>query len=221
MMDISRLVEADKEVTLLLNSFHSSYFDSFFSIFTQTWSWVPLVIVLVAVMYRQWGARSLYVLLFIGLGILIADQVASSVIKPMVQRWRPSRDPLLAEVIHTVNGYRGGKYGFVSSHAANAFAVMTLTTMIFKEWRYGVTLGVWAVAMSYSRVYLGVHYVGDVVCGGALGVIVGVMLYGVWRVMSGYERFRLPKGKLEGRYGAAVCAAVVTSVCVIGLIAWW
>jgi undecaprenyl-diphosphatase len=98
-------------------------------------------------------------------------------LKPLVARLRPTHNPEIADLIHTVNGYRGGRYGFVSSHAANAATFVTFTALIFRNRYYSILLSLWAFLTAYSRVYLGVHYVGDVLCGALIGVLVGMGVY--------------------------------------------
>ena len=165
------LLELDKIFTLAINSCHSSFFDNFFYIYTQTWTWIP------GWMWRKWGVRSLYVVAGIALCILLADQISSSILKPWVARLRPTHNPEIADLIHTVNGYRGGRYGFVSSHAANAATFVTFIALVFRNRFYTILLMLWAFLTAYSRVYLGVHYVGDVVCGALVGVLVGIGVY--------------------------------------------
>ena len=167
----------DTSLTLAINSCHSPFFDNFFYIYTQTWTWIPAILVLLVWMWRKWGVRSLYVVAGIALCILLSDQISSSLLKPLVARLRPTYNPEIADLIHTVNGYRGGRYGFVSSHAANAATFVTFTALIFRNRYYSILLSLLAFLTAYSRVYLGVHYVGDVLCGALIGVLVGMGVY--------------------------------------------
>lgn len=167
----------DTSLTLAINSCHSPFFDNFFYIYTQTWTWIPAILVLLVWMWRKWGVRSLYVVAGIALCILLSDQISSSLLKPLVARLRPTYNPEIADLIHTVNGYRGGRYGFVSSHAANAATFVTFTALVFRNRLYTILLSLWAFLTAYSRVYLGVHYVGDVLCGALIGVLVGMGVY--------------------------------------------
>ena len=169
--------ELDKELTLAINSCHIPFFDNFFYIYTQTWTWLPVLVVLLVWMWRKWGVQSLYVVAGIALCILLADQLSSSLLKPLVARLRPTHNPEISDLIHTVRGYRGGLYGFVSSHAANAFAFAVFTSLVIRNRYYALTIALWAVLSAYSRIYLGVHYVGDVVCGAILGVLVAIVVY--------------------------------------------
>jgi undecaprenyl-diphosphatase len=167
----------DTSLTLAINSCHSPFFDNFFYIYTQTWTWIPAILVLLVWMWRKWGVLSLYVVAGIALCILLSDQISSSLLKPLVARLRPTHNPEIADLIHTVNGYRGGRYGFVSSHAANAATFVTFTALVFRNRYYYILLSLWAFLTAYSRVYLGVHYVGDVFCGALIGVLVGMGVY--------------------------------------------
>jgi undecaprenyl-diphosphatase len=175
------ILDIDKSVTLAINSCHSPFFDNFFYIYTQTWTWIPLIVLMLVWMWRKWGISSLYVVGGIALCILLSDQISSSLLKPLVARLRPTHDPEIADLIHTVCGYRGGLYGFVSSHSANAFTFVVFTSLVIRNYYYVFFITLWAMLTAYSRVYLGVHYVGDVVCGAILGVLVGLLVYGLLR----------------------------------------
>lgn len=175
------LLELDKVITLAINSCHSPFFDNFFYIYTQTRTWLPAILILLIWMWRKWGIRSLYVVAGIALCILLSDQMSSSLLKPLVARLRPTHNPEISDLIHTVNGYRGGLYGFVSSHAANAATFVTFTSLIFRNRIYTISLSLWAFLTAYSRVYLGVHYVGDVLCGAFVGVLMAVLVYVIFK----------------------------------------
>ena len=117
------------------------------------------------------------VLLMILLGIFISDQLSSSIVKPLAARFRPTNDPQLMYLVDIVNNYRGGKYGFFSAHASNTFTVAVFLTLLFRHRRVGVLLLSWAVLNCYTRVYLGVHYVGDILVGTLVGILIGFLIY--------------------------------------------
>ena len=102
------LLELDKVITLAINSCHSPFFDNFFYIYTQTWTWLPAILILLVWLWRKWGIRSLYVVAGIAFCILLSDQISSSLLKPLVARLRPTHNPEISDLIHTVNDYRSG-----------------------------------------------------------------------------------------------------------------
>ena len=172
------LQQFDASIFTTLNSWHALYLDNFMALVTVVATWLPIILMLLFMLYKKKGWRkTLVVILAVAVVILIADQVSASIIKPLVGRLRPSRNPDLQSTIHLVNGYNGGKFGFVSSHAANCFGVAMLLAFLFKNRAFTWFMIAWASLMCYSRIYLGVHYPGDIVCGAILGVATAAILY--------------------------------------------
>lgn len=202
------LIDIDTSCTLAVNQFNSPWFDRFFFSFTQTVVWIPLALLLVFLIYRRWRWNSVWIILFLALAILAADQISSSLIKPVVERFRPSRNPDIAGMVHIVNDYRGGLYGFVSSHAANAAAFVLFTSLVFKRVLYSVSFSLWALLTAYSRVYLGVHYLGDILCGAAVGLAVGGLMY--WLMIK-----VTPFGKSDRTVGIYPLFDIILTVCLI------
>lgn len=145
--------------------------------FSDTWTWSLLLLVVVFVVLRNRPLKeALLIILGIALCVLVADQISSSLIKPWVARFRPTHDPDLMFEIRHIAG-RAGQYGFVSSHAANTFAVATFVSLVFRHRLTTLCLFAWAFVVGYSRIYLGVHFPLDVFCGGMLGIVVGYLVY--------------------------------------------
>ncbi|MBR4405941.1 MAG: phosphatase PAP2 family protein [Bacteroidaceae bacterium] len=121
--------------------------------------------------------QSLVIFILVALLITVADQVASGICKPLFQRFRPTHDPIVGPMIDIVNGYRGGKYGFFSSHASNTFAGATFFALLFRNTRVSVLLFIWATLCTYSRLYLGVHYPTDILTGLTFGILSGYVFH--------------------------------------------
>jgi undecaprenyl-diphosphatase len=211
---IEYLNEIDADALLAVNGLHDMFQDAFWWLLTAKWSSALLLLALAWVLLHQNRRHALLVLAMLVLSILVADQVSSGLIKHLVERLRPTHDPSLESMVHVINGYRGGLYGFVSSHAANSFAVATLIALVMRHRLVTLSMFTWALLQCYSRVYLGVHYPGDILGGIIVGVLAGWL---VWLLMRWIERRRqLPQGHYT-RPDAIVMAASLC-VTVIGLL---
>jgi len=166
------LIVADKQTMLMLNFKGSAMTDQFWYGYSHMNAWTPLIVTAVAsVVYFHPGTWKDKLLLLLSIAILITvlDQVSSSVIKPLTARLRPSHDPSICYLLHYVNDYHGGNFGFVSGHATNIVGITTVLCHIFRNRLTRFTLCLFAVMMCYSRIYLGVHFPGDILCGALLG----------------------------------------------------
>jgi undecaprenyl-diphosphatase len=172
---IEYLNSMDTKLFLFLNGFHNSFFDPVMYWFSDKLIWVPMYVIIAFFIIWKYKMRGVIMLLFVGLVIALCDQTASHLIKNLTQRLRPSHEPSLAGLIHLSKAGPGGLYGFVSSHAANAFGVATFLFFVldsrFRLLKYW--LFVWAALVSYSRIYNGVHYPGDVIVAALLGSLIG------------------------------------------------
>ncbi|MBO5699124.1 MAG: phosphatase PAP2 family protein [Bacteroidaceae bacterium] len=174
------LLNLDTQLTLFFNGSDIAVVDQLAIIATKTITWIPLALVLLYVIGRSNHWKNVcIVVIAIALAITMADQVASGLFKPLVARLRPSHEPSLQGIIDIVNNYRGGRYGFFSSHAANTCAVATLLSLLFKYKPLTVTLYSWTLLNCWTRVYLGVHYVGDLLVGLIWGFCVGIIVYAI------------------------------------------
>ena len=109
--------------------------------------------------------------------VVLCDQISNNIFKDFFERWRPSRDPSISHLVHTVAGYKGGDFGFVSSHATNSFGLAMFSALLIRHWGYGITIFLWAFLNSYSRIYLGVHFPGDIVGGMILGISLALVVF--------------------------------------------
>lgn len=178
------LVTWDKSTLLTLNGLHTVWMDRFMWLMSETLVWLPFFLFFLYVLIRDKQSQSLWLLLTFALLITFTDQIASGVFKPLVERLRPTHDPDLANLVHVVNHYRGGRFGFFSSHAANVFAFAGLSLLLVRHWIYSVLILVWASLIAYSRVYLGVHYPLDVLTGAVFGLLASFGFHYLYSILA-------------------------------------
>ncbi len=182
---IKLILEFDRWLLLLINSHHSLFLDKIMWFASGIANWFPLYIFILLFLIFTYKKQSWLLILLIFPLILISDQLSSEIIKPLVQRLRPSHEAGLENLLHYVNNYHGGAYGFVSSHACNFFAVTTYLSLTASKKIRWLPLIMFPVAslVAYSRIYLGVHYPSDIAAGGLLGIVLG------WLMAKIYYKF--------------------------------
>lgn len=173
------LSDIDARLLLIVNGAHSPFFDSVMWCISGRWIWIPFYAVLAYLLFRRMSwKRASICLVTIGLIILAADQTCATLIRPEIGRLRPANlNNPLSSFVHVVNGYRGGRYGFPSCHAANTFALAVFMSLVIRHKWFTVMMFSWAFIVSYSRMYLGVHYFGDLFCGATIGSLFAVLFY--------------------------------------------
>ncbi len=172
---LQNIIELDKELFLYLNSFHTSFWDTIMLMITRKETWIPLYLSIVYFFIKNYRSKSVLILLFLVLTVVASDQI-SVLIKESVQRLRPVYEPSIEHLVHNVFR-KGGLHGFVSSHAANMFAIFGFTSLIFKNRSYLFLMLFWAVVISYSRIYAGVHYPLDILGGAILGWLIAFVMF--------------------------------------------
>ena len=198
-MDIQQLIEFDQQLLLNWNGSNSLFWDGFMWVATSTYIWTPVAIALLYVIFRNNKLKeALLIIGMIGLVITLADQISSGICKPFFARFRPTQDPDLMYMIDIVNGYRGGRFGFTSSHAANTFAVAVFVSLLMRSWSLSITMILWAALNAYSRIYLGVHYPGDILFGTLTGIGVGVLVYILYHLLK--NKFLLRPQYISNQY---------------------
>lgn len=172
---IEQLKIWDEDLFLWLNSFHTDWLDVINFQLSQTYTWLPFYAILIFFIYKVEQKNSWWVIGGVALTILISDQFTSGFMKPFFERLRPCHDERWDGIIH--NYLRcGGLYGFASSHAANTFGLAAFLNLKMKgKLRLLPWLFLWAAVISYTRIYLGVHYPLDILVGALVGVAAGLI----------------------------------------------
>lgn len=174
---LDTLNQIDTSVFLFFNGMHTLFFDKFMMLFTGRFIWIPMYAAILLVIIKTFGLKKtgIYVIA-IALAITLTDQTCATIIRPVVERLRPSNleNPLSA-LTTVVNDYRGGSYGFPSCHSANSFALAMTLTCIFQYRKLSLFIFIWALINSYTRLYLGVHYPGDLLIGAIIGTCYGFL----------------------------------------------
>ena len=187
---VEKLLHIDTEILLAINGWHAPWADQLMWIISAKTTWIPLYVLLIGLLvwrYRQPASTPIkwlqkvpacvMMIAVIGLAVGAADFIASGILKDLVARPRPTRVPELEGVLHLVNDYRSGQYGFVSSHAANTMACALLFSLIWRNKIATCGLMLWVAMNCYSRMYLGVHYPTDILGGLIVGSLVAVAAY--------------------------------------------
>lgn len=176
---IQFLTDIDTKLFLFLNGLNNNFFDGFMYGASNIPVWIPFYLSVIYIAVRYYKKEVLFIIPVLVLCIVLTDQISSGLIKEWVQRPRPSRVESLSPFIHLVNGYQGGRFGFVSSHAANTFGFALLSSALFRNRFYTITVILWSVLVSYSRIYLGVHYPLDILGGMFVGAFAAYVSYSI------------------------------------------
>ncbi len=176
---MEELIQFDKTLLLMLNGSQSLLIDSLVTTLTNAKTWIPLYLALFYVVVRtNKNMRDiLLVLAGAGLCVLLAGTIDDTIVKPLVARWRPARDPEIGMLVDTVDGYRGGKYGFFSAHASNTFSLAIFFSLLMRHRLFVTFMVTWSLVNCWTRLYLGVHYPGDILVGLCWGALVGYTVY--------------------------------------------
>lgn len=198
MSGLEVLKSFDEELFLFLNGLHADWLDTPMYVLTHAWAWLPVFAWMAWKLWQRGGTPRNFFILLLGVGLTVAasDLTSYRLLKKQIKRYRPTHHLVIGKQVHTVTDfkgqeYRGGLYGFVSSHATNFFGIASyIFIVLYRKRRYS-WLFLWAAFISYTRLYLGVHYPADLLAGGLLGVALG------WIFASFAQRLLAPMAEMN------------------------
>ena len=219
------LLQLDSQLLLLLNWFHTEFWDNTLWITSSTTIWLPMYFMIIYSIVKGQKWQSWITLLAIIILVVLCDRISTDIFKYGFERLRPTHDPELKEVVKTVFGYRGGKFGFVSSHATNTMGLAVFTALLYRRRWYSVFIIIWSLFVGYSRIYLGVHFPGDVLGGFILGAILGFGVYKLYGLilprfvrLTYFNKKGLNRGIAEQFNGAQINQVLFTGILTLTLI---
>lgn len=179
---LEKILDFEREYFFALNGSDSIFWDHVMWLYSGKIVWLPLAaFILLVLTYKVNWRESVLVLLSIVLVVTLCDQFASHLCKPLFSRFRPTHHPDFMDQVKTVFNYRGGRYGFISSHAANAFGFAMYMSLLFRRRPlFIVTIFMWALITAYTRIYLGVHFITDIIPGILSGLFFGTFVYYIY-----------------------------------------
>ncbi|MDR2836905.1 MAG: phosphatase PAP2 family protein [Bacteroidales bacterium] len=166
----------DQSVFLFFNGLHLSFLDPIMKFISSNWFWIPIVLLFIGLYIKYFKKKFWIPIVFTIICFALTDSGATFV-KNSAKRYRPSHNLEIQNQVHVVDNYRGGQYGFFSGHASNSFGLALLTLLFIRKKYYTIIVSVWAIIVSYSRIYVGVHYPLDIFCGFLYGILIATILY--------------------------------------------
>jgi len=181
-MMIDKILPYEEKLFFLINGSHSDFWDNVMWLYSGLKVWLPLaILIIINIIYQKNCKQWLIILLALIFLFTLCDLVSSHIIKPLVARPRPTHFPGIMEHVRILYNYSGGIYGFISGHATNSFGFAMFTALLFRNRLYSIIIFAWAVIMVYSRVYLGVHFISDIVGGMIVGLLIGFIVHKVYK----------------------------------------
>ena len=182
------LNDIDTRLFLFLNGMHSGFGDAVMWQISGKLQWIPLYAFILGLLIYRFRLKALWITLGVVAVIVLCDQASVHLFKNVFERLRPCHEPEIARLVHVVRDHCGGSYGFISSHAANTFGLAVFTGFFVRNRYYWSGMLTWALLVGYSRIYLGVHYPGDILGGAIVGALIAK---GVYLIITSIRRLHL------------------------------
>lgn len=194
---VENILPVERDWFLALNGSDSVFLDNVFWTITGRFIWAPIILLLLVMFFykSRWQEGALLTLFFIVL-FAVCDQVSSGLFKPFFERFRPGNHPDFKDVVDIVNDYRGGGYSFISGHATNSFGLAVFMSLVFRSRWLTIPVFIWAALNTYSRVYLGLHFLSDVAAGAIVGSLLGWLVYELY-AWTRFRFFHVSKSKIH------------------------
>lgn len=203
------LIDLDKDILLFFNGLHNSFIDYTMLFFTLKQSWAIFYMVLIWVIFKKYSKKGFIILLGVAAVIALSDQCCN-IAKYGFERARPAHDPIIGDLVY-IFYKKGGPFGFFSAHAATTFGITAFIFKLLKNRVLHLNMLIWASLVAFSRVWLGLHYPGDIIVGGAVGYLIGDLS---GRLLDIKYRF----APLENLYTKIILSALYGSIAVAILI---
>lgn len=210
---IDRFLPLERNLFFALNGSDSPFLDNLMWTYTRPIVWLPLFLFLIFMMFYKTPYKEAILTLVLFLLVFgISDFVSSSIFKPLFHRFRPTHYPGFEQYVDIVRNYRGGMYGFVSGHACTSFGIAAFISLLFRNKWVTITSILWASINSYSRIYLGVHFISDIVFGAIVGVLIAFLFFELYKWVR-HKCFHVEFSKpLQSVYNEQ--SAKIISICI-------
>ncbi|SFK85594.1 phosphatase PAP2 family protein [Proteiniphilum acetatigenes] len=198
---VEGLLPLERDLFFTMNGSDSLFLDSVMWTISGRFIWIPVFLfILFLFFYRVRRKEAILVTLFFILLFVATDQISSSFFKPFFERFRPTHHPDFRDMVDIMNGYRGGRYGFISGHATNSFGLAVFLSLVFRNRLVTLSTLLWAMINSYTRIYLGVHFISDILAGMIVGTLVAFLLYGIYAALR-KAIVHPPSSRRQSAYG--------------------
>ena len=197
---VESLLPIERDLFLSLNGSDSVFIDNIFWTITGKFVWAPILLFLaVMFFYKRPLKEAILTVIAVALVFTLCDQISSSLFKVYFQRPRPSNHPDFREVVDIVRNYRSGGYSFISGHATNSFGIAVFLSLLFRSRWVTIPIMIWALLNSYSRIYLGLHFISDIVGGMIVGSLLGLLVFGLYAFIR--KRYLKSDGAINPQKG--------------------